>query len=99
MKTSNIMIFQLDSDKQSFGLDNVPTIIRIEAAIIKIQCFENKSDFLCSLNENMSVLEVLYSIVLYHIGIPWELHQIRTLPWLRERYLTCDQCHYKRPIF
>ena len=45
MKTSNIMIFQLDSDKQSFGLDNVPTIIRIEAAIIKIQCFENKSDF------------------------------------------------------
>ena len=74
MKTSNIMIFQLDSDKQLFGLDNVPTIIRIEAAIIKIQCFENKSDFFCSLNENMSyaidmymfyyLLYVLYCIVL-----------------------------------
>ena len=45
MTTSNIVIFQLDSDKQSFDLDNVPTFIRIEAAIIKIQCFENKSDF------------------------------------------------------
>ena len=37
MKTSNIVIFQLDSDKHSFGLDNVPTFIIIEAAIIKIQ--------------------------------------------------------------
>ena len=46
MKTSNIVIFQLDSDKQSFGLDNVSKFIRIEAAIVKIQCFENKSDFL-----------------------------------------------------
>ena len=42
MKTSNIVIFQLDSDKQSFGLDNVPKFIRFEAAIVKIQCFENQ---------------------------------------------------------
>ena len=59
MKTSNIIIFQLDSDKQSFGLDNVPTCIRIKAAIIKIQCFENKIDFFCTLNENMSHIIVL----------------------------------------
>ena len=60
MKTSNIVIFQLDSDKHSFGLDNVPTFIRIEAAIIKIQCFENKSDFFCTLNENMSPTKYIF---------------------------------------
>ena len=39
------MIFLLDSDKQSFGLDNVPKFIHIKAATVKIQCFENLSDF------------------------------------------------------
>ena len=45
MKTSNQMIFLLDSDKQSFGLDNFPKFINIKAATVKIQCFENLSDF------------------------------------------------------
>ena len=31
------MNFQLDSDKQSFGLNNVPKFVKIEAAIVKIQ--------------------------------------------------------------
>ena len=35
------MIFLLDSDKQSFGLDNVPKYIKSKVAIVKIQCFEN----------------------------------------------------------
>ena len=34
------MIFLIDSDKQSFGLDNVSKFIKIKAAIVKIQCFE-----------------------------------------------------------
>ena len=41
MKTSNEMISLLDSDKQSFGLDNVPKFTKIKAAIVEIQCFEN----------------------------------------------------------
>ena len=36
MKTSNKVLLQLDSDKQSFGLDNVPIFIKFEAAIVKI---------------------------------------------------------------
>ena len=35
------MIFLLDSDKQSFTLDNVPKFIKINAVIVKMQCFEN----------------------------------------------------------
>ena len=35
------MFFLLDSDKQSFRLDNVPKFIKIKAAIVNIQCFEN----------------------------------------------------------
>ena len=46
MKTSNYVNFQLDSDKQSFSINNVPHFVKIEAAIVKIQCFENESDFL-----------------------------------------------------
>ena len=41
MKISKDVIFQLYSDKQSFGLDNVPKFIKIEAAIVKIQRFKN----------------------------------------------------------
>ena len=47
------MNFQLDSDKLSFGLDNVPKFVNIEAAIVKMQCFKNES-FFSTLNENMS---------------------------------------------
>ena len=56
---------------------------------------------------------VLYCIVLYcimrpytegrldryRIGIPWELSEIRTQPWLSEGSLTCDPCHHRGPIF
>ena len=35
----------------------------------------------------------------YHIGIPRELFEIRTEPWLSEGTLTCDPHHHKRPIF
>ena len=34
-ETSNKVLLQLDSDKQSFGLDNVPIFIKIEAALSK----------------------------------------------------------------
>ena len=34
----------------------------------------------------------------YHIGIPRELSEIRTQPWLNEGSLTCDPCHHKGPI-
>ena len=40
MIISNLMIFLLDADKQSFRLDNVPKFIKIKAAIVKIQSFE-----------------------------------------------------------
>ena len=33
-------MFLLDSDKQSFRVDNVPKFIKIKAAIIKMQCFK-----------------------------------------------------------
>ena len=49
------MVFLLDSDKQSFHVDNVPKFIKIKAAIVKIQCFENESDFFGTLNDNMIV--------------------------------------------
>ena len=54
---------------------------------------------------------VLYYIVLYYeaytegrldryrIGIPRELSEIRTQPWMREGSLTCDPCHHRGPIF
>ena len=56
---------------------------------------------------------VLYCIVLYcimrpytdgrldryRIGIPRELTEIRTQPWLSEGSLTCDPCHHRGPIF
>ena len=53
---------------------------------------------------------VLYCIVLwgpilmarldrYRIGIPRELSEIRTQPWLSEGSLTCDQYHHRGPIF
>ena len=35
----------------------------------------------------------------YRIGIPRELSEIRTQPWLSEGSLTCDPCHHRRPIF
>ena len=35
----------------------------------------------------------------YRIGIPRELSEIRTQPWLSEGSLTCNQCHHRRPIF
>ena len=35
----------------------------------------------------------------YHIGIPRELSEIRTQPWLSEGSLTCDPCHHRGPIF
>ena len=51
---------------------------------------------------------VLYCIVLwgpilmarldrYCIGIPRELSEIRTQPWLSEGSLTCDPCHHRGP--
>ena len=33
------------------------------------------------------------------IGIPRELSEIRTQPWLGEGSLTCDPCHHRGPIF
>ena len=54
---------------------------------------------------------VLYCIVLYceaysegrldrcRIGIPRELSEIRTQPWLSDGSLTCHPCHHKGPIF
>ena len=35
----------------------------------------------------------------YHIGIPLELSEIRTQPWLSKGSLTCDPCHHRGPIF
>ena len=35
----------------------------------------------------------------YRIGIPRELSEIRTQPWLSEGSLTCDPCHHRGPIF
>ena len=35
----------------------------------------------------------------YRIGIPRELSEIRTQPWLSEGPLTCDPCHHTGPIF
>ena len=35
----------------------------------------------------------------YRIGIPRELSEIRTQPWLSEGSLTCDPCHHSGPIF
>ena len=53
------------------------------------------------------ILIVLYCIVLYYearlgryrIGIPRELSEIRTQPWLSEGSLTCDPYHHRGPIF
>ena len=33
----------------------------------------------------------------YRIGIPRELSEIRTQPWLSEGSLTCDPCHHRGP--
>ena len=35
----------------------------------------------------------------YRIGIPPELSEIRTQPWLSEVSLTCDPYHHRGPIF
>ena len=35
----------------------------------------------------------------YRIGIPRELSEIRTQPWLSEGSLNCDPCHHRGPIF
>ena len=35
----------------------------------------------------------------YRIGIPQELSEIRTQPWLREGSLICNPCHHRGPIF
>ena len=35
----------------------------------------------------------------YRIGIPRELSEIRTQPWLSEGSLTCDPGHQRGPIF
>ena len=35
----------------------------------------------------------------YRIGIPRELSEIRTQPWLCEGFLTRDPCHHRGPIF
>ena len=35
----------------------------------------------------------------YLLGIPRELSEIRTQPWLREGSLPCDPCHHRGPIF
>ena len=35
----------------------------------------------------------------YRIGIPLELSEIRTQPWLSEGSLTCDPYHHRGPIF
>ena len=34
----------------------------------------------------------------YRIGIPRELSEIRTQPWLSEGSLTCDPYHHRGPI-
>ena len=34
----------------------------------------------------------------YRIGIPLELSEVRTQPWLSEGSLTCDPCHHRGPI-
>ena len=35
----------------------------------------------------------------YRIGIPRELSEIRTQPWLSEGSLACDPYHHRGPIF
>ena len=35
----------------------------------------------------------------YRIGIPRELSEIRTQPWLSEGSLTCHPYHHRGPIF
>ena len=35
----------------------------------------------------------------YRIGIPRELSEIRTQPWLSERSLTCNPYHHRGPSF
>ena len=35
----------------------------------------------------------------YRIGIPWELSEIHTQPWLSEGSLTCDPYHHRDPPF
>ena len=35
----------------------------------------------------------------YRKGIPRELSEILTQPWLSEGSLTCDLCHHRGPIF
>ena len=35
----------------------------------------------------------------YCIGIPRELSEIRTQPWLSEGSLTCNPCHHRDPSF
>ena len=35
----------------------------------------------------------------YRIGIPRELSEISTQPWLSEKSLTCDSYHHRGPIF
>ena len=61
-------------------------------------------------NNNFFYRIVLYCIVLrdpilmarlnrYRIGIPRELSEIRTQPWLSEGSLTCDPYHHRGPIF
>ena len=52
-------MFLLDSDKQSFRVDNVPKFIKIKAAIIKMQCFKKYRVFFCTLNENMSMTKII----------------------------------------
>ena len=34
----------------------------------------------------------------YRIGIPRELSEIRTQPWLSEGFLTCDPYYHRGPI-
>ena len=45
--------------------------------------------------------EALYGrpIRRYRIGIPREMFEIRTQPWLSEGSLTCDLYHHRGPIF
>ena len=35
----------------------------------------------------------------YRIGVPREMSEIRTQPWLSEGSLTCDPYHHRGPIF
>ena len=76
---------------------------------------EPTSQRILLLHINMYYLHsrVLYCIVLYcilrpytdgpigryRIGIPRELSEIRTQPWLSEGSLTCDPYHHRGPIF